>query len=163
MADKNFLLEEEIIIVRNSGEIPEIAFHGSLYYLTKDPEGPKIELNNSDLLKLKNQVVARYKEIMLRDLTPENRDKNIYRGLKRTIVNWERLCTFCDREDHHMKGVQKEIAGALLNFLHHEMADLQCGTRKSCINCAEKTLADFVKEIGIDPAKLPKGWQEICL
>lgn len=163
MADKNFLIEEEMIIVRNSGEIPEIAYHGSLYYLTKDPEGPKIELKSNDLYKLKNQVVARYKEIMLRDLTPENRDKNIYRGLKRTIVNWDRLCTFCDREDHHMEGVQKVIASALRNFLHQEMADLQNGTRKSCINCAEKTLSSFIKEIGVDPALLPKGWQEICL
>lgn len=163
MADKNFLIEEEMIIVRNSGEIPEIAYHGSLYYLSKDPEGPKIELTANDLYKLKNQVVARYKEIMLRDLTPENRDKSIYRGLKRTIINWNRLCTFCKREKHHKKGVQKEIAGALQSFLHQEMADIKNGSRKPCINCSGKHLDNFIKELGIDLCSLPKGWQEICL
>lgn len=163
MIDKNFLLSEEMIIVRNSGEIPEVAYHGSLYYLTADPEGPNIELSGSDLRRLKKQAVARYKEIIFRDLTPENRDKNIYRGLQRTIFNWQRLCTFCDRQNHHEEGIQAEIAAALLSFLHREITDVQSRVRNSCINCTEKSLNKFARELGIDPALLPKGWQKLCL
>lgn len=163
MIDKNFLLSEEMIIVRNSGEIPEVAYHGSLYYLTEDPEGPNIELNPDDLRRLKKQVVARYKEIIFRDLNPENRDKNIYRGLQRIIFNWQRLCAFCDRQSLHEEGLQEETAAALLNFLHQEITDVQSRARNSCINCTEKSLTKFVRELGIDPALLPKGWQELCL
>jgi len=160
--EKNFLLAEEILIVRHSGEIPEVAYHGSLYYLTDDEEGPQLSLSDEDRRQLKEQVVARYKEIMLRDLTPENRDKSLYRGLARCIVNWHRLCQFCEREQHSMNGVREEIAEALLHFLHHEARDVAGGKRKSSINCTQDELCAFLDEMGLDTDALPAGWQGVC-
>ncbi|MHB1014801.1 MAG: hypothetical protein ACYC2W_05950, partial [Desulfurivibrionaceae bacterium] len=74
MTDRESLLAEEILIVRHSGEIPEIAFHSSLYYLCEDPAGPQLTLREKELDILRQQVVARYRDILLRDLSPENRD-----------------------------------------------------------------------------------------
>ena len=99
MTEPDSWLTEELLIVRHSGEIPEIAFHSSLYYLCEDPDGPQLTLGQNELDLLRQQVVARYREILLRDLSPENRDARIFRGLKRCIFNWERLGKFCTRQE----------------------------------------------------------------
>ncbi len=156
-------MAEEKLIVRHSGEIPEVAYHGSLYFLTDDEEGPQLSLNDEDRRQLKEQVVARYKEIMLRDLTPDNRDKNIYRGLARCIVNWQRLCRFCERERQSMEGVREEIALALENFLHQEAKDVATGVRPPSINCSQDDLRAFVAEMGLTIDALPCGWQGLCM
>ena len=75
--DKKAYIAEEAFMVLHSGEIPEIALHSSLYYLTEDPEGPGLILTAADILPLKQEVVKRYQEIILRDLEPKNRDKGI--------------------------------------------------------------------------------------
>ena len=33
------LLADEELIIRDGGEMPEVTFHNSLYYLTKDHDG----------------------------------------------------------------------------------------------------------------------------
>lgn len=43
MSDKEGYLFDEVLILQDSGEIPEIAYHTSLYYLTEDPEGPEYD------------------------------------------------------------------------------------------------------------------------
>ena len=92
-------LADELLIVRHSGEIPEVALHGSIFFLTRDPDGPTIDITPAELLLLKKMVVARYREIITRDLDANNRDKGLYRGLARCICNWQRLKRFCQRED----------------------------------------------------------------
>ena len=79
--------QDELLIVRHSGEIPEVALHGSLYFLSFDPDGPSLNLSPEEKLELKKMAVKRYLEIIHRDLDPENRAKGIYRGLARCIVN----------------------------------------------------------------------------
>jgi hypothetical protein len=32
-------LADELLIVRHSGEIPEVALHGSIFFLTREPNG----------------------------------------------------------------------------------------------------------------------------
>jgi hypothetical protein len=85
------------LIIRHSGEIPEIAYYNSCYHLGSDPEGPGLVPNPDELAELQEQVIARYREIMLRDLTPANRDLSIYRGVERVIWNWQRLEKFLRR------------------------------------------------------------------
>ena len=80
--DKKSLTAEEVFVVLHSGEIPEVTFHESLYYLTEDAEGPGLQTKNDDVFPLKQAVVKRYRVIILRDLDPGNRDKRIYRGLR---------------------------------------------------------------------------------
>lgn len=157
MTDTESLLAEEILIVRHSGEIPEIAFHGSLYYLCEDPDGPQLTLTEKERDILRRQVVARYREILLRDLNPENRDATIYRGLKRCIFNWERLGKFCKRQGMTVEDVRPEIAGALRSFLHRETNEVRAGLRHSCLNCTMEELAIFAGTIGVESEELPEG------
>ncbi|MDG4475462.1 hypothetical protein [Thiovibrio frasassiensis] len=157
MTERESLLAEESLIVRHSGEIPEIAFHGSLYYLCEDPAGPTLTLNKTELDLLRQQVVARYREILLRDLNPENRDARIYRGLRRCIFNWERLGKFCLRQGLAVEDLHQEIADALRSFLRQETNEVLAGLRHSCLNCTEEELTTFAKEMEVGPEELPEG------
>ena len=158
MTEPDSWLTEELLIVRHSGEIPEIAFHSSLYYLCEDPEGPQLTLGQQELDLLRRQVVARYREILLRDLSPENRDARIFRGLKRCIFNWERLGKFCARQTMEIEAtLRQEIAEALRCFLQQEANEVRAGLRQSCLNCTREELDGFAREIGVGPEELPEG------
>jgi hypothetical protein len=93
------VLEEEWLIVRHSGEIPEIALHSALYYLTDDPDGPRLQLSGEERESLQEAAATRYHEIIMRDLCFENRELSIYRGVRRAICNWHRFVAFCKRQD----------------------------------------------------------------
>ncbi len=160
--DKNLYFEDEMIIVRNSGEIPEVTLHGSLHYLTKDPAGPGLKILAEDRLILASQALKRYEEIILRDLDPENRDKTIYRGLARSVVNWERCQKFCLAEKLDSNPIRIGTAKALATFLHRESEDIKAGIRTCCLNCPVEMVADFVEELGLSPEDLPHEWQKIC-
>ena len=160
--EREAILEEEVLILRNSGEIPEIALHTSLYYLEEDEEGPRLSLKDRELHRLYDAALARAKEIVLRDLDPGNRDLTIYRGLARSIVNWRRLKSFCRRIDKRCPGFESEVSGALKVFIERECDDVACAGRPSSINCSSDTVLSFCAELGIDPGLLPDGWVQLC-
>jgi hypothetical protein len=161
--DKEYLLQEEVLIIRHSGEIPEVAYNGSIYYLTDDPEGPGFdELTPEDLIPLKEAVVHRYRTIILRDLTAENRDKRIYRGLARSAVNWERLIRFLDKEGLVAPGFKTEIARAFKSFLAREWEDVASGRRAPCINCPYAVVVAMASAIGVTIDEIPPGLGDIC-
>ena len=157
--DKAYYLEEELLLVENSGEIPEVAYHGSLYFLREDPEGPALDLSAEDLTPLKRAVFDRYCRIILRDLNPALRKKRIYRGLARCIANWARLGKFCQRENLDLAETRPQIAAGLRHFLQREFDDIMNGAQPT-INCSAEALAAFCAELGIHPAELPEGWQQ---
>jgi len=159
--DKHYYLEEELLLVQNSGEIPEVAYHGSLYFLREDPEGPHLTLSGDDLAPLRQTVFDRYCRIILRDLNPALRKKSVYRGLARCIANWARLGQFCQRENLDQAESRPRIAKALLRFLQQEVADIKTGAAPS-INCSAEALASFAAELGIRPEEMPEGWQRCC-
>ncbi len=156
-------LLDELLIVRHSGEIPEVALHGSIFFLTGDPDGPGIAISPEQHLLLQKMVVARYQEIILRDLDPNNRDKGLYRGLARCIVNWQRLKRFCHRAGFAPDSFRKEFAAALIALLKRELRDVASQTRIPSINCSKIELGGFINELGIKPEDLPEGWCDICL
>ena len=157
------LLEEEALIIRYGGEIPEIAFHSSLHYLCQDQEGPGLILTDADFEPLQQAVVARYCEIIHRDLEPDNRDKSIYRGLARCLANWGRLKTFIKRQQLVLPpDFRADTGRALVSFLGQERRDVTSGRRKPCVNCSVDELAGFVQVLGLDPAELPPGWRDLC-
>lgn len=158
-SDKKAYIEEETFIIRHAGEIPEVAYQGSLYYLTEDPVGPGIVLEPDDATPLRKAVIERYREIILRDLDPENRDKRIYRGLARCLANWQRLLKFCAREKMDSRVIQNEAATALQKFLFIEINDVLNGNRSSCINCSAKEIETLVDFLELSVADLPEGWQ----
>ena len=152
-----------MLIVRHSGEIPEIAFHSALYYLCEDPAGPRLTLRQKDLFLLRQEVVARYRKLLARDLNPKNRDTRTYRGLKRCIFNWERLGKFYARQELEIEPILRlEIAEALCCFLHQEANEVRAGLRQSCLNCTKEELEVFAQEIGVRPKQLPGDLERLC-
>jgi hypothetical protein len=163
MTDKRVqVLEDELLMVRQSGEIPAVAFHGALHYLGADPEGPDLVLTASERGALAGQAVRRYREILLRDLLPENRDQPQYRGLARCAMNWERCCQFCRQEGLDVKELRGEVARALVIFLQKESDEVKGGLRSSSITCTAITLGRLAAQLGLAEGELPAGWQTLC-
>jgi hypothetical protein len=159
---QNTEIAEEVFMIEHSGEIPEVALHSSLYYLTEDPDGPALKLGDEDMDVLKQAVVRRYRTIIKRDLNPQNRDKRMYRGLARCSVNWQRLVKFCLREKIDFEPYQDETAEALQAFLEQELADVQSGNRSSCINCCSGEVKNLAGLLNLSPADFPADWHKLC-
>lgn len=159
--DTSTLIDDEVLIIENGGEMPEVIMHGCLYYLGQDPEGPKVTLSAQDQLRLKGAVVEGYRKIIIRDLTLENRGRGHYRGLARSSINWQRLSRFCRREGLDTAMVAQEVCDLLQRFLVAEHADVSQQRRVSCINCSAPELLAFFAQVGFDPSRLPAGWQEV--
>lgn len=153
--DKESILSEEAFLILHSGEIPEIAYHGSIHYLTDDNEGPGLEIEPQDLKSLKEAVVQRYRTIILRDLTPGNRDKSIYRGIKRCAANWDRLVSFSTNNGMDISSIRLDVAETLRAFLDQEIQDVSSGKRESCINCSYSELMELASSLGLSRDKLP--------
>ncbi|MDH3348698.1 MAG: hypothetical protein OEM02_11455 [Desulfobulbaceae bacterium] len=160
--ERQSILEDELLIVRNSGEIPEIALHSTLYYLTVDNEGPRFHLTELEKESLYNAAEERYREIVLRDLELANRDLRIYRGVARTIANWHRYLSFCGRIGRDCMQFKSTVAEKLILFLNREYEEVRSGVRESSINCDSEQLMGFMGALGIDPQSFPQGWQVIC-
>ncbi|HKJ65565.1 MAG TPA: hypothetical protein VJ969_09190 [Desulfopila sp.] len=157
------LLEDEWYHVRHSGEIPEIALHSSIHYLTEDGDGPGIELTPADLSRLHHAASRRYREIIFRDITPANRDETSYRGVLRTISNWRRYKRFCQRQALSIDTVKSELAVWLLSFLQREIDDVKGGVRSSSINCTFEDIASLAVELDISLGPMEESLRPLCL
>jgi len=156
------LLEDEWYHVRYSGEIPEVALHSSIHFLTEDSEGPGIHLDEKAHHYLQGAVVSRYREIILRDITPENKETNIYRGVLRTIANWRRLKRFCHRHELSYGGVKDEIARQLLVFLENEIEERHGNKGSTSLNCSFVDLDSFAAELDVSLASFQDKLKTIC-
>jgi hypothetical protein len=156
--ERRNIVEDELFFLRDSGELPEIAYHSSLYYLTEDQDGPGLFLTESEQRLLQEAVLERCQQIVLRDLMPDNRDLGIYRGPQRSIYNWQRYCTFCQRIDQRQDDAFKErVAQALVRFIRQEAADMEDGYRESSVNCTAKDLLAFAEEVGVSSSNPDLG------
>lgn len=161
-SERELILEEEYFIVRHSGEIPEITLHSSLYHLTENQEGPGLVLTPEEHRLLEDAAMDRYHEIVIRDLKPENRDLGLYRGVRRTIYNWHRLQDFCDRINRDCSAFRPVVRQALIDFMYHEVTEVQKGLRCSCVNCTPDQLQEFCRELDLPLNALPEQWQTLC-
>lgn len=152
----------EWYVVRHSGEIPEIAFHSSLHYLTESPDGPKIILEDQQTQVLKEAAAERYREIVLRDLQHENCSSSSYRGIRRSIANFQRYRDFCRRQQFVDAGFNGEVAGSLLIFLAVEQVRVRKQGRESVVNCSFKELNAFAKVVGLVDDELPCHVGGLC-
>lgn len=156
------ILQEEVMMIEHSGEMPEVAFYESLYFLAEDPDGPGIRLDHHDQLPMKEAVIRRYMFIILRDLNPKNRKKSIYRGIKRSIINWERLKKYSRKEDLDIEEARKRTAQSLLSFLEQERRDVTEKGTASSLNCTRKELRDFATDLGLVKDEMVNGWELLC-
>ena len=156
------LLDNEWFVVRHSGETPEIALYSALHYLTEAEDGPRLSLTNEQCSLLKEAARERYQEIVLRDLQPENRDRSIYRGIKRSIINYQRFKCFCQRQELNEQDFHKQVAASLMLFLASESVGVAKGSRPSSINCSFRDLNSFARKVGLVQKQLPGYIRSIC-
>ncbi len=161
--ERKELLDDEWLIVRHSGEIPEITYHASLYYLSRDDDGPRLHLQETELSRLKDAAIQRYQEIVLRDINLENFHKSIYRGLRRTLYNWQRLKEFAKRQALDYGEFDAVVAAELLDFLRLGVEAAGRDVPEKFINCREQQLLEFVSELGINRERLPLEIGRFCL
>lgn len=156
-------LEDEWYHVRYSGEIPEVALHSSIHYLTEDPEGPGLSLSDEDLHHLHEAVLVRYHEIIVRDLSPENIGSTIYRGVLRSIANWRRMKRFSQRHKLGYEKMKKSVGQDLLQFLEHLVARTKQEEGQSPINCSFDDLTSFALELDVSFNHIESGVKPLCL
>jgi len=159
---RNSYLEDELLIIRHSGEIPEVTMHGSIHFLTEDQTGPGLKLTKQELHLLQSMVVERYREIIFRDLDPANRDKGLYRGLARCVANWQRMRLFCGRANFTISSTRIEVRNLLRDFLENESIEVKQGVRTSSVNCCIEELEKFSKELGLISGEMPLDWHDLC-
>lgn len=161
-SDREYILEEEWLLVRHSGEIPEVALHASFHYLGEESEGPHLILTQEEVEHLQQAALARYEEIILRDLNPGNRDLSLFRGIRRANHNWYRYARFCERICCGVDVFQQQAARALSHYLQVELGEVGAGQRQASINCTAEALLTFALSLGISPTALPMGWEQLC-
>lgn len=156
------LLENEWYTVRYSGEIPEVALHSAIHHLSEDPAGPQIELNAEQRRLLVDATCQRYLEITLRDLLPENLLTGSYRGIKRSLINWQRFLRFCGCHDLDSSTSREIVAAALLELLNADLTVLSSGDRGRMFNCTVEELQSFMQLLELDPDCLSAEQKGCC-
>lgn len=161
--DIDALIEDEWYTVRYSGEIPEVAYHGALFHLTEEQDGPRIELQNDHKELLLEAVTQRYLDITLRDLLPENKNTGAYRGIKRSFVNWQRFVLFCKRHDIEGTRHRETIGAAFVECVQHEVGLAEKEKSPAEFNCSFSELHRFAELLGLQPTAIPGSAQHYCL
>lgn len=152
-------LQQEVDWIEHSGEMPEVAFYESLYYLTEEEEGPKLILTLSDMKRLEDAAINRFKTIILRDLKFANRRSSIFRGLKRAIINYNRLKKYQKRKNRTDPGLEKMIGRFLLEYIRRECEEISDRRHYRTINCTREELEQFAEELGVN---ITPEYNNIC-
>lgn len=159
MNSKESYLQQEVDWIENSGEMPEVAFYESLYYLTEEEDGPKLILTSADIKFLEDAVVNRFKTIILRDLEFANRKSSIFRGLKRAIINYDRLKKYQKKKNRADSGIEKAIGYSLIEYIRCECEDISDKRHYRTINCKRDELEHFAEELGVN---ISPEYKDIC-
>ncbi|PHR27702.1 MAG: hypothetical protein COA36_08500 [Desulfotalea sp.] len=149
MDDACELIDNEWYIVRYSGETPEIAYNSAIYFLTRAGDGPQVTLGTSDVERLRQAAVDRYEEIVLRDMYHENVGTSVYRGIARSICNYQRFVTFCKRQTLSAELVRSKAGKLFVTFLEVELQRLAGNGSATVINCSFVELKGFAVSLGI--------------
>ncbi len=161
--ERSELLDDEWLIVRNSGEIPEITYHSSLYFLEQDPEGSGLSLTETEKQFLKDAALDRYFEIILRDIQLENFHKTIYRGIRRSIYNWHRCLAFVERQGGDCDGFREIAVAALVLFLEEGSNAAGGSLPERFLNCSFDELMEFFEDLGFAFEGLSLDLEGFCL
>jgi hypothetical protein len=159
MHSKKIYLQEEAEWIESSGEIPEVAFYEALFNLTEREDGPRLTLTPKDMSILEDAVMERYKMIILRDLDYTNRGSPIFRGLKRAVINYDRLKKYQARKNRVDSNLQATIGQSLLSYIDREYHHISKGRRYTTLNCTREKIEGFAEELGID---IPPEYLDLC-
>ncbi|WP_417909637.1 hypothetical protein [Candidatus Electronema sp. PJ] len=156
------LIEDELVLLADSGELPEVAYHSALWHLCGNSDGPHLLLTEAEKQQLQDAALRRWQQIILRDLDPARRDCRSWRGPLRSFYNWERYLTFCQRIRREPDASFRErVATALTTFLSQEITDQRSGTRPSSLNCSNTELLTYACQLGLAEDTLPADWNTL--
>ncbi|MEA3280520.1 MAG: hypothetical protein U9Q38_07970 [Thermodesulfobacteriota bacterium] len=165
MNSSESFVQEEAEWIEESGETPEVAFYEAVFYLTEKEDGPKLTLSPSDIKLLEDAVIYRYKIIILRDLDYTNTKSPVFRGMKRAIINYERLKKYQSRKNRVVSGRKEKTGLSLVEYMDRECRAISKGRLYRTINCGRIELEKFSKELGvdIDPECLNMCFKQVSL
>jgi hypothetical protein len=162
VAEVEELFENEWYIVRYSGETPEIAYNSAIYFLTRAADGPRMSLCPSQIKQLRQAAVDRYEEIVLRDLYHANMGKPIYRGVARSICNYQRFTQFCQRQGLCPSEITKRCSDLLATYLEVEF-DRACKKgQPTVINCSFQELKNFALSLEVSFPSEYSSLEPLC-
>ncbi len=137
-------LEDEALLVEQSGELPELALQESLMHT-----GP---WDAEEELAMRAAAVRAYLAIIRRDLDPANLGRACFRGLERALVNLGRLERFLGREDWELpEDVRDELGEALGRYLEAEGRALAGG--RSYASAEPEVAARLLERLGREPER----------
>jgi hypothetical protein len=61
-------LEDELLLIRHSGELPVVAYFEALHHLAEDAEGPRLAMTAEETARLQQAVADRFRRILVREL-----------------------------------------------------------------------------------------------
>ena len=154
-------VEDEILMVEDGGEMPEVALYSSLYYLRQDQEGPQLTLTKPEIGLLKKAVLNNFNKIIQREIRVENRGTAPHRGLERTIANWFRLQKFAEKEQLNTSKIKKELQHNIVSFICHEYNEVLINKQQSVINCSPERLLQLCQDIDLDLTSHQPNWQQL--
>ena len=148
-------MREEVVqekeIIAHAGELPEVAFYSSFYFLTEDPEGPHLLLTPPEISFLKKGVIEGYKRIVLRDLNPKMKARDEFRSIERAIINFKRLKRYAYKEKFDISEIIPQIAKALAVYMKVELEDVYLEEHSlRTVNCKKEDWGWFLKELHLE-------------
>ena len=146
-------IEEEATLIRlQGGEMPEVALFDSLETLSHDNISPTEE----ELRVLKAAVLDRYKDIVRRDLDPENQTRDLFRGPARARTNLKRLTLFAEKQGLPFEDFYSETAERLISYLKLEASAIAAGRAFNTLGLERRELETFLSECR---ARLPDEFE----
>lgn len=145
-------VEDEWYVVRHSGEIPEIALHAALHYLSEAGDGPRLQLSRQEIRHLQRAAALRFREIVRRDMLRENLGKPIARGLGRSVINFKRYESFLARCGLTDRRFRHEVAITLVIFLVREWSARRRGLATHDLGLAAGELSVFAEKLALPAA-----------
>lgn len=137
-------LEDEALLVEQSGELPELALYESLMHT-----GP---WDAEEELAMQAAAARGYLAIIRRDLDPANVGRASFRGLERALVNLGRLERFLGRGGWELPGeVREELGEALERYLEAEARALAGG--RSYASATPEVTARLLERLGRKPGR----------
>lgn len=134
-------LDDEVIMVENGGEMPEVVLAESLHHLgSLDPAEKDV---------LRAAAVRGYLKIIKRDLDPGNVGLPSFRGLQRAVKNLARMSSFLTRLGWPLPAGEPEgLASRLAAYMAAEKRALEQG--RPYASATRKQVERAARSVGLD-------------
>ena len=143
MKIRDEFLEEAEYIRLQGGEMPEVTLYECLNVLTEKNIHPTVPERRC----LDEAVVGRYRDIIRRDLTLENRTESFFRGPERARINWNRLGNFARDRDLDLGSFRIETGRLIGEYLAREELEINRGKNYNTLGLERNDLVEWLEDL----------------